>query len=398
MPFHGIGNIFLMNRASLTVEYGIAHKGTGRSLAPRQVPTRCLRRSFRASPRWHVGCARSTGRTPPWVRSGRGLRILYNDEYRQILGPEKHPLALGEPGARVWAEIWDIIGPMLKGVVERSEPTRSRDLLLSIDREGYLEEAYFSFSYSPIHAEQGEVAGIFCPVIETTDKVIGERRLRTLRDLANRCKGAEDEDAVCTAAADVLASNPRDVPFAMIYRIDEDASTACLAATASIVAGTAAAPRRVALDTIEPGPWSLGAVARSGHAVIATGLRTYFDILPTGAWASPPHTALILPVLLPGQERPRAILVAAVSPMRALDDDYRTFFGLVATQVASALADTQALAEERRRSEALAELNRAKTVFFSNVSHEFRTPLTLMVGPLQDLIASDALPGDAIAA
>ena len=121
---------------------------------------------------------------------GRDLTILYNDEYRQILGPEKHPLALGEPGARVWAEIWDIIGPMLKGVVERSEPTRSRDLLLSIDREGYLEEAYFSFSYSPIHAEEGEVACIFCPVIETTDKVIGERRLRTLRDLANRCKGA----------------------------------------------------------------------------------------------------------------------------------------------------------------------------------------------------------------
>jgi hypothetical protein len=117
---------------------------------------------------------------------GPELAILYNDEYKQILGPAKHPSALGERGAKVWAEIWDIIGPMLTGVVARAEPTRSRDLMLQIDR-GYPEEAYFSFSYSPIHGEQGKVAGIFCPVIETTDKVIGERRLRTLRDLSERC-------------------------------------------------------------------------------------------------------------------------------------------------------------------------------------------------------------------
>src|SRR5215510_12282825 len=198
---------------------------------------------------------------------GPELAILYNDEYKQILGPEKHPSALGEPGARVWAEIWDIIGPMLRGVVDRAEPTRSRDLLLSIDREGYLEEAYFSFSYSPIHAEEGKVGGIFCPVIETTDKVIGERRLRTLRDLASRCKGAESEEAVCTAAAEVFASNPHDVPFAMIYRIDEDGRTACLAATSGMSAGTGASPRRVALDPSEPGPWPRVAVARSGHVV-----------------------------------------------------------------------------------------------------------------------------------
>jgi hypothetical protein len=143
--------------------------------------------------------------------------------------------------------------------------------MLQIDR-GYLEEAYFSFSYSPIHGEQGKVAGIFCPVIETTDKVIGERRLRTLRDLAERCKGADSEDTVCTAAADVLAANPYDVPFAMIYRIDENASAACLAATAGIAAGTAASPRHVTLDATEPGPWSLGAVARSGHIVTAASL------------------------------------------------------------------------------------------------------------------------------
>src|SRR5262245_22101956 len=147
---------------------------------------------------------------------GPELAILYNDEYCPMLGPAKHPAALGQPGATVWSEIWDVIEPMLAQVMERAEATRSRDLLLHIDRAGYPEEAYFSFSYSPIHHESGKVGGVFCPVIETTEKVIGERRLRTLRDLAARCQGGESEEAAYGAAAKVLAANPHDVPFAMI--------------------------------------------------------------------------------------------------------------------------------------------------------------------------------------
>lgn len=118
--------------------------------------------------------------------------MLYNDAYRQTL-QSKHPWSLGKPGRIVWAEIWDVIGPMLENVLRTGEATWSDDLLLFLERHGYPEETYHTFSYSPILDESGKVAGVFTAVTQTTEKVIGERRLRTLRDLAARSADAKSE-------------------------------------------------------------------------------------------------------------------------------------------------------------------------------------------------------------
>jgi signal transduction histidine kinase len=108
---------------------------------------------------------------------------------------------------------------------------------------------------------------------------------------------------------------------------------------------------------------------------------------PGGAWPEPARQALVLPMARPGQKQPSGFLVTGISPRLLLDDDYRAFIEMTAGHVATAIANARAHEAERKRVEALAEIDRAKTLFFSNVSHEFRTPLTLILGPTEEMLS-----------
>jgi PAS domain S-box-containing protein len=291
-------------------------------------------------------------RHPMFLWWGQHLIQFYNDGYRPSIRADKHPSAIGQRGLECWPEIWPIIGPQIEAVMQRGASTWNTNQLVPINRNGKLEEVYWTYGYSPVRDKDGTVQGTLVVCSETTEQVLSERRLRTLLSITLDAVAEENSSEAqsllpfARTLVRKLDDDPADVPFAALYLLTQ---RSILQAGSTMAAGP--------LD--DPDHWSLADAVNSQKGWLVEDLPQRFGEVVCRPWPEPVIRGYVLPLGMLGSPV-QAVLVFGISPRLPFDESYRTFFELVGARI-SALLQSEVhkleLAHAAKRFSSLVEAN-----------------------------------------
>lgn len=277
-----------------------------------------------------VGIMLNSG-APGYIAWGSNFIQLYNDAYVPILGEQKHAHALGATTAETWHELWKFVGPLFNRVINAGEILSFTDQLLVMQRSGYSEECYFSFSYSPLTNESGDINGVFVTAWETTDMVINRRRDTGLKMLAETLSSAKDMNDLRQAFEALVVQQPQDLPFGMWYEFSEARNQASLIAAAGMRRGAALCPETI---DAHDGSFYSNLVFRDrleAEQLAITGSAIDWDREFPPQYD--PRQLYILPLKIVPAQLPNGILVFGMNTMRADNSKQHRHFEELKVQI-----------------------------------------------------------------
>ncbi|QHT67293.1 PAS domain-containing protein [Rhodocytophaga rosea] len=288
---------------------------------------------------------------PMFIWWSRDLYMFHNDPYLPALG-KKHPQALGAKASQMWSEIWWQIGDIVERILSGGAPFYAEDLLIQLERKGFMEETYWTFSYNPAFTDWATVGGIFCVCHETTPSVLSKRRLNTLKSLAEVAPLSQTLEQVSHFSCQALDQNREDIPFGLIYLLEENNKKARLTGQTSSLPAEALPPLLDLTIAQEQVSESIKEVMQSKNKQVIT----YH--LPSGKspLSANSFQIAILPLVKPGSDMVIGFFMAAISGQLEYNTDYENFQELVAGHIATALTHVYNQKETDRQREQLHSL------------------------------------------
>ncbi|RNI28879.1 PAS domain S-box protein [Rufibacter latericius] len=291
---------------------------------------------------------------PMFIWWSEGLYAFHNDAYLPALG-KKHPSALGTSAREIWSEIWGDIGGVAERILAGGEPFYADGLRLELARKGFREETYWTFSYSPVFDDAGKVFGVFCACFEETSTILGQRRLKTLKDIADELPRIQTLEQACQTTCDILAQNEEDIPFSQIYLLNQtETEVTLLGESGKTVPQVSSAVLLQEQETSNA--WPFSEVLQSKKSLVLDDLKAFSVPLENAGGQTLPERAVILPIFRPGQDHLIGFFVSGISPKLEYDTDYQNFFDLLSGQMATSISSVKVREEATRKQNELNEL------------------------------------------